>query len=88
MPTEYVACAMGRITHRMLFEGWAVYKRHRIRCIASLLPCIWRSELRTIFCTTAAIDLSVETRAEQPSNGMTFLSESVGTGQSEHQVIL
>jgi sugar lactone lactonase YvrE len=51
-------------------------------------PAFGGPELRTIFCTTAAIDLSVETRAEQPSNGMTFLSESVGTGQSEHQVIL
>ena len=45
-------------------------------------------ELSTLFCTTAAVDLSAETRAQQPSNGMTFLSENAGTGQSEHQVIL
>ena len=51
-------------------------------------PAFGGPELRTLFCTTAAVDLSAETRAQQPSNGMTFLSENVGMGQSEHQVIL
>ena len=51
-------------------------------------PAFGGPELRTLFCTTAAVDLSAETRPQQPSNGMTFLSENAGTGQSEHQVIL
>ena len=85
---EHVACAMGRITHRMLLDGWAVYKRIECDALQPSCPAFGGPELRTLFCTTAAVDLSAETRAQQPSNGMTFLSENAGTGQSEHQVIL
>ena len=51
-------------------------------------PAFGGPELSTLFCTTAAVDLSAETLAQQPSNGLTFLSENAGMGQSEHQVIL
>ena len=64
--------------------------KNAIQCDAlqASCPAFGGPELCTLFCTTAAVDLSAETRAQQPSNGMTFLSENVGIGQSERQVIL
>lgn len=51
-------------------------------------PAFGGPERSTLFCTTAAVDLSRKTRVQHPSNGMTFVSEQAGTGQLEHQVIL
>ena len=51
-------------------------------------PAFGGADLSTLYCTSAAVDLSPEAQAKHPRNGMTFVMENAGKGQAEHQVIL
>jgi sugar lactone lactonase YvrE len=54
----------------------------------SSCPAIGGTELKTLFCTTAATGFATETRQSRPGNGMVFQAEISHKGQYEHQVIL
>lgn len=51
-------------------------------------PAFGGPELSTLFCTSAAVDLSQDHIAAHPHSGRTFAQQTTYKGQPEHQVIL
>ncbi len=51
-------------------------------------PAFGGPDLRTLFCTSAAVELSEEQLATYPHSGRTFAVQTSHKGQREHQVIL
>ncbi|MEL7175503.1 MAG: SMP-30/gluconolactonase/LRE family protein [Pseudomonadota bacterium] len=51
-------------------------------------PAFGGADLKTLYCTSAAIGVSKAQREAEPTNGMTFAVKVNATGQKEHQVIL
>ena len=56
--------------------------------IKTTCPAFGGADLSTLFCTSAAVDLSQEHLATHPDSGRTFAVQTSHTGQREHQVIL
>jgi sugar lactone lactonase YvrE len=59
-----------------------------VDALQTTCPAFGGPDLSTLFCTSAAMDLSSEQIVAQPGNGATFAIDGVGQGQAEHRVIL
>ena len=56
--------------------------------IKTTCPAFGGPDLSTLFCTSAAVDLSQDHLASHPHSGRTFAVQTSHKGQREHQVIL
>ncbi|WP_204115895.1 SMP-30/gluconolactonase/LRE family protein [Shimia biformata] len=54
----------------------------------SSCPAFGGADGTTLFCTTAAVDLSPEVLTAEPGNGLVFAAPDIARGQTEHRVIL
>lgn len=74
-----VSCydANGNLLRQITFDG-----------LQTTCPAFGGVDLSTLFCTSAAQNLSTKQIATQPNNGAVFAIDGIGKGQAEHRVVL